>query len=71
MGQHAVTRDTHTAPLPLGPAPLTPDQRLLQAWRASGLRRLGYVYEDALRDPALAPCIKNLAKALTLREARA
>jgi hypothetical protein len=65
-----VTRDPHTAPLPLGPAPLTPDQRLLQAWRASGLRRLGYVYEDALRDPALAPCLRNLATALTRKEVR-
>ncbi len=63
-----MTRDTHTAPLPLGSAPLTPDQRLLQAWRASGLRRLGYVYEDALRDPALAPCLRNLARALQRKE---
>ena len=66
-----MNRDPHTAPLALGPAPLTPDQRLLQAWRASGLRRLGYVYEDALRDPALAPCLRNLATALTRREMRA
>jgi hypothetical protein len=64
-------RDPHTALLPLGPAPLTPEQRLLQAWRASGLRRLGYVYEEALRDPALSPCLRNLATALTRREMRA
>lgn len=60
-----------TLPLPLDPAPLTPDQRLLMAWRASGLRRMGYVYEDALRDPALGPCLRNLAKAIQLREQRA
>lgn len=59
-----------TAPLPLGPAPLTPEQRLLQAWRASGLRRWGYVYEEALADGALGPCLRNLATALARREAR-
>jgi hypothetical protein len=41
MAANAVIRDAYTAPLPLGLAPLTPEQRLLQAWRASGLRRLG------------------------------
>lgn len=62
--------DTQTAPLPLDPPALTPDQRLLMAWRASGLRRLGYVYEDAVRDPALGPCLRNLATALKRREER-
>lgn len=60
-----------TLPLPLGPAPLTPDQRLLMAWRASGLRRWGYVYEDALRDPAMGPCLRNLARAMQRQERRA
>jgi len=59
-----------TLPLPLDPPALTPDQRLLMAWRASGLRRQGYVFEDALRDPALGPCLRNLARAIQQKEQR-
>jgi hypothetical protein len=59
-----------TLPLPLDPPALTPDQRLLMAWRASGLRRQGYVFEDALRDPALGPCLRNLARAIQRQEKR-
>ena len=39
------------------------------AYRASGLRRLGRCYEDALRDPCLSICLRNLARAMQRRRA--
>ena len=39
------------------------------AYRASGLRSWGRRYEDALRDPALSICLKNLATAINRRRA--
>ncbi len=43
------------------------DDDLYQAYRASGLRSIGRRYEDALRDPALGKCLRNLARAMQLR----
>jgi len=56
-------------------APLPPEDRqeadLYTAYRASGLRSWGRRYEDALRDPALAICLRNLATAINRRRASA
>jgi hypothetical protein len=57
--------DTHTAPLPL--VDRQADADLYQAYRASDLRRTGRCFEAALRDPALAICLRNLAKAIARR----
>jgi hypothetical protein len=43
------------------------DDDLYQAYRASDLRRTGRCFEAALRDPALAICLRNLAKAIARR----
>lgn len=59
-----------TAPLPLEEPP-QPDADLYTAYRASGLRSWGRRYEDALRDPALAICLRNLARAINRRRASA
>ncbi len=50
-----------TAPLPLEDRQ---EADLYTAYRASGLRTWGRRYEDALRDPALAICLRNLATAI-------
>ena len=44
-----------------------PDADLYAAYRASGLRRLGRCFEDALRDPCLSICLRNLARAMQRR----
>ena len=56
---------THTADL----FERDPDADLYAAYRASGLRRLGRCYEDALRDPCLSICLRHLARAMQRRRA--
>ena len=58
---------THTADL----FEREPDADLYAAYRASGLRRLGRCFEDALRDPCLSICLRNLATAINRRRASA
>lgn len=55
-----------TAPLPLEERQ---EADMYTAYRASGLRSWGRRYEDALRDPALSICLKNLATAINRRRA--
>jgi hypothetical protein len=52
-----------TAQLPLEEPP-QPDVDLYTAYRASGLRRYGRCFEDALREPSLRICLTNLAAAI-------
>ena len=58
-------------PGPTAPLPLEERQEadMYTAYRASGLRSWGRRYEDALRDPALSICLKNLATAINRRRA--
>lgn len=60
-------------PGPTAPLPLEDRQEadLYTAYRASGLRSWGRRYEDALRDPALAIYLRNLATAINRRRASA
>lgn len=61
--------DTATLPLPL--PDLEHDDALLRAYRLSGLRRRGVVYEDALTSAIYGPCLRNWARAIELRRFRA
>lgn len=57
--------DTATLPLPL--PDLEHDDALLRAYRLSGLRRRGVVYEDALNSAIYGPCLRNWARAIERR----
>lgn len=57
-----------TAPLPLEDHQ---EADLYTAYRASGLRRYGRCFEDALREPSLRICLTNLAAAINRRRASA
>lgn len=57
-----------TAPLPLEEPP-QPDADLYTAYRVSGLRSYGRCFEDAMREPVLCTCLKNLATAINRRRA--
>ena len=43
------------------------DDDLYVAYRASGLRRFGRRFEDAIADPLLGKCLRNLARAIQRR----
>lgn len=47
------------------------DDALYQAYRASQLRRYGYLYEQAVNVPSIRTCLRNLAQAMRRHDAHA